>query len=669
MFLTPKATFTSMAMGSSSSRSQNINNHHEEEQGNKCATSQHQRQHQRQHQHSHLIKNNQNRSHSHNMTMTMTTNNNDCAYIAQDTTTKSTKGTIHSMTMMNMNANAMNGNIQTQCLPIAIVSPCDNASSMSMISKSKTPQHKKNSATAISTCTATNLDLPPSLSFPDLLNEDLNDLRKKHGFADNVDLSYEKSYLFDKQYESSSYKNVIQKMVMQGNNELEQEVNDKNKNTVLSSSIIPATTTAKTTATTATATATSKISNPTTTSCQTFDSDIVVAASILCNLKSSSETLPTNASPLRHRQQPVAAQEVKLIQDLTIPPVESPSPTTFTPMHDFFSNSSSVSSSNSNINSNSDITSTKRSRSRSHKGNTRRLSLKKRRRISKEEIYHIVTNESNDSNHEEEHPKQERQSYPSLCSLTSTSTSTSASASTTSFPTRLALPNDASEVNSLHCYVRSELLELFVVSPAEGKVDQKLQKEANKNDDDDDDEDTDDDFYENSNSEEDDDESNRRTTRARQRHNKREKKNATTNTANATTATTSQYTNRRHIPGRVGLRCVHCAHVSTSSRSKQKDITSSSSSSSSSSSTISTKASFFPKSIQQLYREVCTWQRVHFKSCPMIPDSCRTKYKYLKESDKSRGKTRYWESSARELGLINSFDDIGDHDGIKFRQE
>jgi len=654
MFLTPKATFTSMAMGSSSSRSQNINNHHEEEQGNKCDTSQSQR------QHSHLI-NNQNRSHSHNMTMTMTTNNNDCAYIAQDTTTKSTKGTIHSMTMMNMNTNAMNDNIQTQCLPI--VSPGDNASSMQMIPKSKTPQHKKTSAA----CTATNLDLPPSLSFPDLLNEDLNDLRKKHGFADNVDLlSYEKSYLFDKQYESSSYKNVIQKMVMQGNNELEQEVNDKNKNTVLSSSIIPATTTAKTTATTATATATSKISNPTTTSCQTFDSDIVVAASILCNLKSSSETLPTNASPVRHRQQPVAAQEVKLIQDLTIPPVESPSPTTFTPMHDFFSNSSSSVSSSSNVNSNSDITSTKRSRSRSHNGNnTRRLSLKKRRRISKEEIYHIVTNESNDSNHNEEHPKQERQSYPSLCSLTSTS----ASASTTSFPTRLALPNDASEVNSLHCYVRSELLELFVVSPAEGKVDQKLQKEANKNDDDDDDEDTDDDFYENSNSEEDDDESNRRTTRARQRHNKREKKNATTNTANATTATTSQYTNRRHIPGRVGLRCVHCAHVSTSSRSKQKDITSSSSSSSSSSSTISTKASFFPKSIQQLYREVCTWQRVHFKSCPMIPDSCRTKYKYLKESDKSRGKTRYWESSARELGLINSFDDIGDHDGIKFRQE
>mmetsp|Transcript_13053 Transcript_13053/g.16524 ORF Transcript_13053/g.16524 Transcript_13053/m.16524 type:complete len:203 (+) Transcript_13053:444-1052(+) len=125
--------------------------------------------------------------------------------------------------------------------------------------------------------------------------------------------------------------------------------------------------------------------------------------------------------------------------------------------------------------------------------------------------------------------------------------------------------------------------------------------------------------------------------------------------------TISCSTSRRHIPGRVGLRCVHCAHVESHSQQDSYPTAVATAS------TVATKADFFPRSIHQLYREVCTWQRVHFQHCTHVPAECRKKYKYLKESDKSRGKTKYWEMSAKELGLVDAFNANGDHDGIQFK--
>ena len=198
-----------------------------------------------------------------------------------------------------------------------------------------------------------------------------------------------------------------------------------------------------------------------------------------------------------------------------------------------------------------------------------------------------------------------------------------------SLPNRLALPNDKLEVNSLHCYVRSDLLELFVVpSPDESD-------DTNQN-------------------------------------HKRKKKKMNKN-RDGPLAHTS--TNRRHIPGRVGLRCVHCKHHQKKKKEPHRNQYTKLNSSSSlvdmtetaACDVDATKADFFPRSLQMLYREVCTWQRVHFQHCPHIPKSCRDHYKHLKESDKTRGKTKYWESSARELGLVNAFSASGDHDGIRFK--
>ena len=127
-------------------------------------------------------------------------------------------------------------------------------------------------------------------------------------------------------------------------------------------------------------------------------------------------------------------------------------------------------------------------------------------------------------------------------------------------PQTLALPSDKNNVNTLHAFVRSSLLELFVL----------------------------------------------------------------------------KYSNNMsgcHFPGRVGLRCVHCKHLPKEEQA--------------------TGAVFYPKSLKSLYRNVCTWQRVHFKDCKCVPDKDKGLYKKFKEEDKTRGRTKYWETSAGILGLVN----------------
>jgi hypothetical protein len=92
---------------------------------------------------------------------------------------------------------------------------------------------------------------------------------------------------------------------------------------------------------------------------------------------------------------------------------------------------------------------------------------------------------------------------------------------------------------------------------------------------------------------------------------------------------------------RVGLRCVHCAHVPRKDGAQTK------------------MAMFFPKSLEDLYRKVCRWQGLHFHTCPYIPARVIEEYNKLKESDKSRGNTQYWISSAERLGLVNIVDCAG----------
>jgi hypothetical protein len=40
--------------------------------------------------------------------------------------------------------------------------------------------------------------------------------------------------------------------------------------------------------------------------------------------------------------------------------------------------------------------------------------------------------------------------------------------------------------------------------------------------------------------------------------------------------------------------------------------------------------------------------------CPFVPREVRERYDWLKSSDTSRGKVRYWEVSAGKIGLENN---------------
>jgi hypothetical protein len=100
---------------------------------------------------------------------------------------------------------------------------------------------------------------------------------------------------------------------------------------------------------------------------------------------------------------------------------------------------------------------------------------------------------------------------------------------------------------------------------------------------------------------------------------------------------------------RVGLRCVHCAGW----LGKQVDSTSNSNSNSNNSHSNSSMSTFFPKSLQDLYRSVCTWQRIHFKTCPHMPEHVKEKYWRLKDADRTRGKKSHWITSAYGMGFRN----------------
>jgi hypothetical protein len=146
------------------------------------------------------------------------------------------------------------------------------------------------------------------------------------------------------------------------------------------------------------------------------------------------------------------------------------------------------------------------------------------------------------------------------------------------YPTRLCLPYDGAKLNSLHCFLRSELLEIFVVK-----------KGANKS--------------------------------------------------------------PTHSPhssvGRVGLRCVHCA-MNKRSRDDRDEAP---------------MAVFYPKSVAEIYRLVTSWQRCHLRKCKNLPPAVRTKWQELRETDKSRGKTHYWVTAAKEIGLRDCQSRAG---GIRF---
>jgi len=73
------------------------------------------------------------------------------------------------------------------------------------------------------------------------------------------------------------------------------------------------------------------------------------------------------------------------------------------------------------------------------------------------------------------------------------------------------------------------------------------------------------------------------------------------------------------------------------------------------------RAVCYPQSISRIYQTVADMQRRHFEKCTRIPVRVMGTYKSLK-STRPRGKGNpqaYWESSAREIGLVDSLNGMG----------
>ena len=87
-------------------------------------------------------------------------------------------------------------------------------------------------------------------------------------------------------------------------------------------------------------------------------------------------------------------------------------------------------------------------------------------------------------------------------------------------------------------------------------------------------------------------------------------------------------------PNIVGVRCVFCGSLPRQERGKGQSM-----------------STFFPKSMGEIYRGVCTWQRIHFPVCEHMPEDYRTEYRLRKERDLTRGRKAHWVMSAFDLGF------------------
>lgn len=156
------------------------------------------------------------------------------------------------------------------------------------------------------------------------------------------------------------------------------------------------------------------------------------------------------------------------------------------------------------------------------------------------------------------------------------------------FPTRLALPEDEEKLNSMHCFLRAELLELFLIEQAPAPPPKPAPGEEN--------------------------------------------------TLEALEAELVHQPPPNSVANRIGIRCVHC--------SRKKKIYGQECE--------APMAVFYPKSLAELYRLVTSWQRVHLRKCKSLPKGMRETYQTLRANDKTRGKTHYWVTSAKRIGLKDS---------------
>ena len=88
------------------------------------------------------------------------------------------------------------------------------------------------------------------------------------------------------------------------------------------------------------------------------------------------------------------------------------------------------------------------------------------------------------------------------------------------------------------------------------------------------------------------------------------------------------------LPGSVGMRCVHCAHLPPERQANG--------------------SSTFPRRIGLVHQAVRNWQRYHLSKCPVMPEEVRTTFQGLKKTSKNRTAGAHWEDSCRRKGLYDA---------------
>jgi hypothetical protein len=90
------------------------------------------------------------------------------------------------------------------------------------------------------------------------------------------------------------------------------------------------------------------------------------------------------------------------------------------------------------------------------------------------------------------------------------------------------------------------------------------------------------------------------------------------------------------VVGQVGIRCIHCKHLSIQRRPE--------------------RAACFPSSLRNIYHSIETWQRRHSAVCTELPRWIRKTMIDLMQSSKTSagGRRHYWEDSAEKVGLVDT---------------
>ena len=100
---------------------------------------------------------------------------------------------------------------------------------------------------------------------------------------------------------------------------------------------------------------------------------------------------------------------------------------------------------------------------------------------------------------------------------------------------------------------------------------------------------------------------------------------------------------------RVGFRCVFCAMT----QRQQAERAARHGGRAPPMRGIAPMGTFYPKNVSEIYNLVSRFQRIHFKECRYVPPTIRKQIDDIKKNDKSRGRKDYWAKSAKTIGLVD----------------